>query len=446
MNLHVALTSTTMSIEELHHRYGHLNYNDLMLLQRKTMIEGLHVMKNDHFPCEACALGKQHRKEFPIHTEKRQIDIPKLIHIDVCRPMQTRSLGGASYFLIFVDDRSRYTWVYFIRRKSDVFEYFKEFITITEKQTGKCIKVLRSDEGGEYTSGAFKSYCKFHGIQQQFTVPHTPQQNRVVDRRNRTLVECARGMLQGKNISNGFWAEVVNIVVYLKNRSPTKKLDFQTPSEILYGYKPDVSHLRVFGSSAFAHIPKDERRKLDANSIKCVFIGYCTDQKAYKLFDPSSHKLFASRDVMFHENADGVDTMKDADAWHNDSDAHVKIHAMVKQEQVQVQVQERNESSMDTSSSQDTSSGEKSLQSRRQDESSEGRRRSSRQTQPPIRYKYYALMSHVMNVVEPVNYDQAKEHEEWRNAMNDEYDSLMKNQTWELVELPKNKVPTGSKW
>ena len=88
--------------------------------------------------------------------------------------MQTRSLGGASYFLIFVDDRSRYTWVYFIRIKSDVFEYFKELKTMTEKQTGKCIKVLRSDQGGEYTSGAFKIYCKFHGIQQQFTVPHTP--------------------------------------------------------------------------------------------------------------------------------------------------------------------------------------------------------------------------------------------------------------------------------
>ena len=118
---------------------------------------------------------------------------------------------------------------------------------------------------------------------------------------------------------------------------------------------------------------------------------------------------------------------------------------MVKQEQEQVHVREQNERSMDTSSSQDTSSGEESPQSRRRDESSEGPRRSSRQIQPSIRYTYYALMSHVMNVVEPIKYDQAKEHEEWRNAMNDEYDSLMKNQTWELVELPENKVPIGRK-
>ena len=116
------------------------------------------------------------------------------------------SIGGAKYFLIFVDDRSRYTWVYFIRRKSDVFEYFKEFKTVVEKHTGKCIKILRSDQGGEYTSRAFNSYCKNNGILQQFKVPHTPQQNGVAKRKNMTLVECACNMLKGKNISNGYWA------------------------------------------------------------------------------------------------------------------------------------------------------------------------------------------------------------------------------------------------
>jgi hypothetical protein len=108
-----------------------------MLLQRKIMVESILVMKNDHFPCEACALGKKHGEECPIHTEKIQTYILELIHTDVCGPMQTRSLGGASYFLIFVDDRSRYTSVYFIRRKSDVFEYFKEFRTMTGKQNRK---------------------------------------------------------------------------------------------------------------------------------------------------------------------------------------------------------------------------------------------------------------------------------------------------------------------
>ena len=214
------------------------------------------------------------------------------------------SIGGARNFLIFVDDRSRYTWVYFIRKKSDVFEYFKEFKTMIEKQTGKSIKILRSDQGGEYTVGTFTYYCKDNGIIQQFTVPHTPQQNGVAERKNKKLVECAHGMLKGKSVSNGFWAEAINTVVYLKNRSPTKVLDLKTPFEVLYGYKPEVSHLRIFGSKAFAHIPKDERRKLDAKSIKCIFIGYCDNHKAYKMYDLSKHKLIASRDMFFHENTD----------------------------------------------------------------------------------------------------------------------------------------------
>ena len=94
-----------------------------------------------------------------------------------------------------------------------------------EKQTGKFIRILRSDQGGEFKKGVFTKYCNEHGIQQQFTTPYTPQQNGVAERKNRTLVECARSMLKGKNLTNGFWAEAVNIAVYLKNRSPTKSLE-----------------------------------------------------------------------------------------------------------------------------------------------------------------------------------------------------------------------------
>jgi transposase InsO family protein len=101
------------------------------------------------------------------------------VHTDVCGPMHTRSLGGAYYFLLFIDDFTRYTWVYFLRRKSDVFEYFKEFRNMVEKQTGKTIKILHSDQGGEYRLGNFIKYCKDHGIVHQFIIPHTPQQNGV---------------------------------------------------------------------------------------------------------------------------------------------------------------------------------------------------------------------------------------------------------------------------
>ena len=104
--------------------------------------------------------------------------------------------------------------------------------------------------------------------------------------------------------------------------------------KFFHRYKLEVSHLRVFGCKAFSHVPKDEGKKLDAKSIKCIFIGYCTDQKAYKLFDPNSHKLLASSDLVFHENADKGDTMNDTGVWHtsNDNDTRVKIDAYVEQE------------------------------------------------------------------------------------------------------------------
>jgi len=95
----------------------------------------------------------------------------------------------------------------------------------------------------------------------------------VIARKNRTLVECARSMLKGKNISNGFWAEAVNTIAYLKNRSPTNSLELKTPFEALYGYKPAVKHLRIFGCKAFSHIPKEDRKKLDSKAIRCTFIG-----------------------------------------------------------------------------------------------------------------------------------------------------------------------------
>ena len=117
---------------------------------------------------------------------------------------------------------------------------------MVEKNTWKFIKILHLDQGGEYKLGKFIKYCKRHGIVQQFTLSHTPQQNEVAERKKKTLVECARIMLKGKKLSNGFWVEAINIAVYLKNRSPIVCFDHKTPFEALYGFKPTVSHLRVF--------------------------------------------------------------------------------------------------------------------------------------------------------------------------------------------------------
>jgi transposase InsO family protein len=128
------------------------------------MVEGLTILKNEKVACDGCALGKMHIDEFPSNPDNKKRDVLDLVHTDVCGPMQTRSLGGTFYFMLFIDDCMRYTWVYFLRQKSDVFKYFKEFRTMVEKKTGKSIKILHLDQGGEYKSGDFNKYCKDNGI------------------------------------------------------------------------------------------------------------------------------------------------------------------------------------------------------------------------------------------------------------------------------------------
>eukprot|EP00253_Pinus_taeda_P025696 PITA_25696 len=214
-------------------------------------------------------------------------------------------------------------------------------------------------------------------------------------------------MLQGKGLSNSFWAEAINIVVYLKNRSPTRYLGFKTPFEALYGFKPEVNHLRVFGSKAFAHIPKADRKKLDPKAVRCIFVGYGTEFKAYKLFNPKSHKTFASKDVVFHE-----------------------------QEQKEEQKEEHEEGD----------NASPVIAEENKFEVSPLPRRSGRKTQKPLKLRDYALMSNVLNIVEPTNYKEASQFKEWRAATNEEMESILRNDTWDLVELPKNKTPIGCKW
>jgi hypothetical protein len=131
-------------------------------------------------------------------------------------------------------------------------------------------------------------------------------------------------MMKGRNLSNAFWAEAINTVVYLKNRSRTRCLDNVTPFEALNGSKLAIHNLKVFGCKAFAHTPKKNRRKLDAKAIKCICIGYYFEFKAYKLFDPTTHKVFASRDVLFHEKEAGNHDDNSHEEWQRLLDEGVK--------------------------------------------------------------------------------------------------------------------------
>jgi hypothetical protein len=141
-----------------------------------------------------CALGKFTKASFP-SSDTRSAGILDLVHTNVCGPMTRKSLSGCEYYLTFIDDYSRKTWIYFLKAKSGVFKWFQEFRALVENQSGKRIKVLWSDNGGEYSSRQFIDFCAQHGIRRQMTVPYNPQQNGVSERKNRAITSATRSML-----------------------------------------------------------------------------------------------------------------------------------------------------------------------------------------------------------------------------------------------------------
>ena len=194
-------------------------------------------------------------------------------------------------------------WVYILKHKDEVFRRFQEWKAQVEKSSGRQIKALRSDNGGEYTSNEFESYLTKEGIKHELTTPHTPEQNGVAERLNRTLIEGVRTMLADSKLPHRFWAEALSTIVYLWNQSPTKELVGVMPHEAWSGSKPDVRLLRIFGCSVYSHVPKAERHKLDTKTRKCILLGYGTNQKGYRLYDLRWMKVIHSRYVVFDETS-----------------------------------------------------------------------------------------------------------------------------------------------
>ena len=300
---HVYNAQKNSNLELWHYWYGHLGIDNVKVLMKGEMVDGISSKDNcqECSVCESCIMGKQHKTEYPKDGGKHKSDLLELVHSDVCGPMPVNSFGHSRYFVTFIDDCSRYTNVYFIKRKSEVLEKLKEFVNCVTNLTGKSIKVLRTDNGGEYCSNEFKSYLKEKGISHQLTMPYSPVQNGVLERMNRTLVESARCMLSHANLPREFWAEAINTAAFLRNRSPTTSLKGITPYEALFNQKPDVSHLKVFGCLAFLHIPSENLKKYDEKSQRVIFVGYPVGTKGYKFYDPSSKRFVCGRDVSFVE-------------------------------------------------------------------------------------------------------------------------------------------------
>nr|GEX32405.1 hypothetical protein [Tanacetum cinerariifolium] len=275
-------------IEKLQHD-GHLDSSDLKAFEK----------------CVSCMSGKMARKPYT-HQVERAKDLLRLIHTDVCGPFKFMSRQGASYFITFTDDFSRYGYVYLLKHKHEVFETFKVFQKEVENQLGKTIKSLCSDRGGEYMSKEFLDHLKDHGIIAHSTPPYTSQHNGVSERRNKTLLDMVRSMISQTTLPKSFWDYALETATRILNMVPTKKVE-KTPYEVWHGKAPKLSYLKVWGCEAL--VKRDtltKHNKLEPRSIKCIFIGYPKETMRYSFYYPPENKVLVARNAEFLENNNEV--------------------------------------------------------------------------------------------------------------------------------------------
>lgn len=299
----ICFHTTSQDVTHLWHcRLGHLSHRGLKTLQLKNMVHGLPKLSDSDIVCTDCLVGKQHRDPVQKRSTWRASQKLELIHADVCGPITPTSNSHKRYLLCFIDDFSRKAWSYFLTEKSEVFTSFKYFKASVEKETGLSIKCLRTDRGGEFTSGEFNDFCKKNGIRRQLTTAYTPQQNGVAERKNRTVMNMVRCMLSEKKIPKIFWPEAANWTIYVLNQCPTLAVKDITPEEAWSGVKPSVENVRVFGCVCHVHVPDVRRTKLEDKIFSCVLLGVSEESKGYRLYDPVGKKIVISKDVIFEEN------------------------------------------------------------------------------------------------------------------------------------------------
>jgi transposase InsO family protein len=249
-----------------HARFGHINFDALRKMGREGLVRDLPILSQVDQICEACLAGKHRRTPFPHQALRRATEPLELVHGDLCGPITPATPSGNRYFLLLVDDYSRFMWVMLLPTKDGAPAAIKNVQAAAERKSGKKLRILRTDRGGEFTANHFKKYFEELGMQRQLTAPYSPPQNGVIEQRNQTVVGAARNMLKAKDLPGTFWGEAVMSVVYVLNRSSSKGASGRTPYELWTGSTPSVHHLRTFGCVAHVKNTRPHLQKLEDRS------------------------------------------------------------------------------------------------------------------------------------------------------------------------------------
>ncbi|RVX09023.1 Retrovirus-related Pol polyprotein from transposon TNT 1-94 [Vitis vinifera] len=425
-----------------HKRLGHISNQRIQRLVSEGILDPLDFL--DFQVCIECIKGKQTnmRKK----NANRCSDVLELIHTDICGPFPTPSWNGQQYFITFIDDYSRYGYLYLIHEKSQSLDVFKNFKAEVENQLSKKIKAVRSDRGGEYYGrydgsgeqrpGPFAKYLMECGIVPQYTMPGTPSQNGVAERRNRTLKDMVR-------------------------KVPSKAVA-KTPYELWTSKKPSIRHLHVWGCPAEARPYKPNEKKLDSRTVSCYFVGYSERSRGFKFYDPSTRSFFETGNAKFIEDVElsGREPLRKVvfeEEFVNipiiaTGHGHIMFNDTIQNVQSITGIQDTPEIPP-TQVIEPIQVHQEVTQQPQEPHEQVPLRRSTRERRSTISDDYVVyLQEHEFDMGledDPISVSQVKQSsnsEKWIEAMKDEMKSMKDNGVWDLVELPKGVKPIGCKW
>ena len=232
-------------------------------------------------------MGKYTKSSFA-ERDSRADSILERVHSNVCVPFSTTSKAKHRYYFIFLDEYFLKCWVFLCKKKDQTFTNFCDLKELVDKEFGKKVKSLWSDNDGEYVSNEFKNICAVEGIKQELIVPHNRQQNWVSKRKNKSIIGAARVMLHDQGLPLHLWPEACNTMVYVQNRSPHQVLDMKTPEHTYSSKRPDVRHFRIFGSSVYYHVTKDTWKNLEPTTELWIIMGCIDTPHNYQVYMPTS--------------------------------------------------------------------------------------------------------------------------------------------------------------
>jgi histone deacetylase 1/2 len=250
------------------------------------------------YVCDSCQLAKSHQLPYPISSSRSTVPLEQVFS-DVWGPAPL-SVGKHAYYVSFIDDFSKFTWIYVLKKCSDVYQAFLNFQQYVERKFDRKIITIQSDWGGEYEK--LHSFFQKAGISHHVSCPHAHQQNGSAERKHHHIVEVGLALLANASMPLKYWDEAFLTATFLINLLPSKVIDLESPAEHLLHVKPNYDALRVFGCACWPNLRPYNTRKLAFRSKRCVFLGYSPLHKGVKCLDISTGRIYISRDVVFDEN------------------------------------------------------------------------------------------------------------------------------------------------